>query len=101
MADHGKPGDPGHPDMDYKAHEETYKGFMHFTEVGVVACLAITVALAVGGVKHAWGTVIIGVLVTLVATGIGLAVPKIGWRAPLVPLVFMLGALAFMGGTPH
>lgn len=85
--------------MDYKSHEDTYKGFMHFTEVGTVACLAIVAALAVGGVRHAWMTAIFGTLLTLVTTAIGIAAPKIGWRAPTVPLVLMLLALLVMGGA--
>jgi hypothetical protein len=100
MADHGH-ADAGHPAMDYKAHDETFKGFILFTEVGTVACLAIVAALAVGGVKHAWITCIIGTLMTLAAAGIGIAAPKIGWRAPAVPLVLMLLALVFMAGAPH
>lgn len=98
MADHGNTGDAGHPAMDYKAHEGTFKGFIHFTEVGTVACLAIVAALAVGGVRHAWITVIFGTVLTLITTAIGIAAPKIGWRAPAVPLVLMLLALMFMGG---
>jgi hypothetical protein len=98
MADHGNSGDAGHPAMDYKSHEDTFKGFVHFAEVGTVACLAIVAALAVGGVKHAWLTVIFGTLLTLVTTAVGIAAPKIGWRAPAVPLVLMLLALLFMGG---
>jgi hypothetical protein len=99
MADHGNSGDAGHPAMDYKAHESTFKGFIHFTEVGTVACLAIVAALAVGGVKHAWLTVIFGTVLTLITAAIGIAAPKIGWRAPAIPLVLMLAALAFMGGS--
>lgn len=91
-----------HPDMDYSAHEGTYKGFMHFAEVGAVACLAIVVVLAVGGVRHAWGTAIFGTVFTIIATAIGIAFPKIGWRAPAVPLFVMLGALIFIsGGAAH
>jgi hypothetical protein len=85
--------------MDYKAHESTFKGFIHFAEVGTVACLAIVAALAVGGVRHAWLTVIFGTILTLVTAAIGIAAPKIGWRAPAIPLVLMLAALAFMGGS--
>ncbi|MCX7339055.1 MAG: aa3-type cytochrome c oxidase subunit IV [Hyphomicrobiales bacterium] len=98
MADHGNSSEAGHPDMDYRAHEDTFKGFIHFTEVGTVACLAIVAALAVGGVKHAWMTVIFGTILTLVTAAIGIAAPKIGWRAPAVPLVLMLLALMVMGG---
>jgi Bacterial aa3 type cytochrome c oxidase subunit IV len=86
----------GHPAMDYKSHEDTYKGFMHFTEVAVVAILAIVVALAVGGVKHAWFAASLGTILSLVTCGIGLAAPSIGWRAPLVALVIMLLALVLL-----
>lgn len=91
MADHAHHADV--PAMDYPEHEKTYTGFIHFAEVGTVACIAIVAVLAVGGVKHAWGTSLLGTLLTLVATGVGLASPKISWRAPLVPLVLMLLAL--------
>lgn len=82
--------------MDYSAHENTYKGFITFAEIGTVACLAIVVALAVGGVKHAWGVSIVGTLLTVAATGIGIAAPSIGWRAPAVPFVLLLLALAIL-----
>jgi hypothetical protein len=101
MADHGGSGTKDHPAMDYPAHEDTYKGFLLFTEVGVVATLAIVTALAVGGVKHAWITCIIGTILALVTAGIGIAAPKIGWRAPAVPFVLMLLALLFIPGAPH
>ncbi|CAN7434562.1 aa3-type cytochrome c oxidase subunit IV [Boseaceae bacterium BT-24-1] len=91
MADHGHAADI--PEMDYPEHERTYTGFVHFAEVGTVACLAIVAALAVGGTKHAWGTAIIGTLLTLIGTGVGIAAPSIGWRATLVPFVLMLLAL--------
>ena len=95
MADHGHhAGDI--PQMDYAEHERTYQGFIHFAEVGTVACLAIVAVLAVGGTKHAWGVAIVGTLLTLVATGIGLASKPIGWRAPAVPFVLMLLALVLL-----
>lgn len=95
MASHGHHADDI-PQMDYREHEETYRGFVHFAEVGTVACLAIVAALAVGGTKHAWGIAIIGTLLTLVATGIGIAAKSIGWRATAVPLVLMLLALLLL-----
>jgi hypothetical protein len=95
MADHGHhAGDI--PQMDYAEHERTYQGFIHFAEVGTVACLALVAVLAVGGTKHAWGVAIVGTLLTLVATGIGLASKSIGWRAPAVPFVLMLLALVLL-----
>lgn len=84
------------PQMEYPEHERTYRGFVHFAEVGTVACLAIVAALAVGGVKHAWGTAVVGTLLTLVGTGVGIAAPSLSWKAPAVPLVLMLLALLLM-----
>lgn len=81
------------PQMDYVEHERTYKGFVHFAEVGTVACIAIVAALAVGGSRHAWGTALVGTLLAIAATAIGLASRQIGWRAPLAPLILMLLAL--------
>jgi hypothetical protein len=101
MAQHDHAAEGGHPAMDYKAHEDTYKGFILFAEVGTVAVLAIVAALAVGATKAAWITCIIGTLLALLTAGIGIAAPKIGWRAPAVPLALMLLALVFMGGAAH
>lgn len=84
------------PQMDYVEHEKTYKGFIHFAEVATVACLAIVAVLAVGGTKHAWGVALIGTLLTLVATAVGIASKKIGWQAPAVPLVLMLLSLILL-----
>ena len=99
MADHGHSASDI-PQMDYREHERTYQGFIHFSEVGTAACLAIVAALAVGGTKHAWGIAIIGTLLTLVATGVGIASKSIGWRAPAVPLALMLLALLLVS-APH
>jgi hypothetical protein len=85
--------------MDYRAHEDTFKGFILFSEVGTVAVAAIVTALAVGGVKHAWMTCIFGTVLALITAGIGIAAPKIGWRAPAVPFVLMLLALLLIPGT--
>lgn len=91
MAEHGHHASDI-PQMDYPAHEETYKGFVHFAEVGAVACLAIVLALAVGA-KGAWGFAIFGTLLTLVGTGVGIAARGVGWRGPAVPFVLLLLAL--------
>lgn len=100
MASHGHHADDI-PQMDYREHDRTYHGFIHFAEVGTVACLAIVAALAVGGTKGAWGTAIIGTLLTLVATGIGIASRSIGWKATAVPFVLMLLALVLMPAASH
>jgi hypothetical protein len=94
MAEHGHhPSDI--PQMDYVEHEGTYKGFIHFAEVGTVACLAIVLALAVGG-KGAWGFAIFGTLLTLVGTGVGIASKSLGWKAPAVPFALLLIALVLL-----
>ena len=94
MADHAHSADA--PAMDYAEHERTYTGFVHFAEVGTVAALAIVAALAVGGTKHAWGVALLGTLLTLVGTGVGIASKSIGWRAPLVPFVLLMLALVLL-----
>ncbi|MDX3808663.1 aa3-type cytochrome c oxidase subunit IV [Bosea thiooxidans] len=91
MADHAHHADA--PSMDYPEHERTYAGFVHLAEVGTVVGLAIVAALAVGGVKHAWGTALIGTLLAVIGAGVGIASEKISWRAPIVALVLMLLAL--------
>ena len=58
MADHAHHADV--PSMDYSEHERTYTGFVHIAEVATSVSLAIVAALAVGGVKHAWGTALVG-----------------------------------------
>jgi hypothetical protein len=95
MADHAHDS-ADIPQMDYAEHERTYDGFVHFAEVGTVACLAIVAALAVGGTKHAWGFAIIGAVLTLVGTAVGIASKSIGYKAPAVPLVLMLIALVLL-----
>lgn len=87
--------------MDYAEHERVYKGFVLFSGVVSVAALAIIAAIAVGGLKGAWLTGIFGVILTLIAAGIGVTSGRIGWRAPAVPLVLMLLALALMPGAAH
>ncbi|WNJ91847.1 aa3-type cytochrome c oxidase subunit IV [Bosea sp. 685] len=95
MADHGHHA-TDIPQMDYAEHERTYQGFMHFAEVGTVACLAIVAALAVGGTKHAWGIALIGTLLTLVGTAVGIASKSLAWKAPAVPFVLMMVALVLL-----
>lgn len=92
MAEHVQ----GHSDMDYAEHERTYRTFTAAVEVGVVACLNIVLVIALWGLKgsNAWGA--IGLILTLVTTGIGLLSPKISWRAGAPLLVIMLIALGLM-----
>ena len=50
------------PDMDARSHEATYHGFLRFAEIGTVVVMCHVLALAVGGVRHAWLTAIFGVI---------------------------------------
>ena len=42
------------PGMDAKTHEATYRGFVTFAEIGSAVVICWVLALAVGGIKHAW-----------------------------------------------
>lgn len=77
------PRDSYSPQMDWQAHEASYRGFVRFVEIGgaVVACWVL--ALAVGGVRHAWLSAVFGVVLSGIAGAIGAFSPSIGWRAPI------------------
>jgi hypothetical protein len=83
------------PDMDASAHEATYRNFVQFTAVAVAFVACCVVALAVGGIKHAWLSAIFGVVLAHIAAAIGLFAPSISWRAPAVVLVLLLLMLLF------
>src|SRR3712207_8158729 len=77
------------PDMDARAHEATYNGFIQFAEIATAVVICHVLALAVGGIKHAWLTAIFGVILSLAAGGGGALSPATGGCAPLrggVPL---------------
>jgi hypothetical protein len=52
-------------------------------------------SLAVGGVKHAWLSAILGVVLSTVAGIIGAMAPSIGWRGPAAVAVLLILMLAF------
>jgi hypothetical protein len=81
------------PDMDGPTHEATYTGFIRFAEIGTAVIVCWVLALAVGGVKHAWLTSVFGVLLSFVAGGVGAMAPALGWRAPAAVAVFLILAL--------
>jgi len=83
------------PDMDGETHEKTYDGFVHFTTISSLVVLCWVMALALGGMKDAWLSGIVGVVASMVAGAIGGLFPKVGWRAPgavfgLMLVVFIL-----------
>jgi hypothetical protein len=83
------------PDMDSRAHEATYHGFIQFAEISTAVVICFMLALAVGGIKHGWLTAIFGVVLSLVAGGVGAMAPSIGVRAPAAVGVLLLLALIF------
>jgi type IV secretory pathway TrbD component len=82
------------PDMDGPAHEVMYDDFVHFIAVAAVFVACCVVALAVGGVRHAWLSAIFGIVLAIVATAIGLFSRSMSWRPPAVVLVILLAMLA-------
>ena len=81
------------PDMDSRAHEATYSGFIQFAEISTAVVICFVLALAVGGIKHAWLTAIFGVVLSLAAGGVGAMAPAIGVRAPAAVAILLLLAL--------
>jgi hypothetical protein len=82
------------PDMDGPTHEATYQGFVRFAEIGTAVVLCHVLALAVGGIRHAWLTAIFGVILSLIAGAVGAVAPAIGVRAPAAVGILLLLALA-------
>ncbi len=70
------------PEMDGPSHEATYRGFVTFVEIatGVVICWVLS--LAVGGVREAWVSAIVGVVLGGVAGAIGALAPASAGAPP-------------------
>jgi hypothetical protein len=78
------------PEMDGPTHEATYRGFVRFAEIGTAVVVCWMLALAVGGVKHAWLSAIFGVVLAGAAGAIGAMSPAIGVRAPAAVGILLL-----------
>ena len=83
------------PDMDGPAHERIYHRFLHFVTVGVFFALGCVTGLAVGGLKHAWFSAVIGIIIVHVAAGIGLFAPDLKWKPGAAALALLLMMLLF------
>ncbi len=83
------------PAMDEKTHEQTYRGFVRFVEIGTGVVICWVLALAVGGIREAWLTAIFGVFLSSVAGAAGAFVPAIGWKAPAAVALLLLLYLFF------
>lgn len=78
------------PDMDGRAHESTYDAFTHFTAVGTVFVASIVVALAVGGVRGAWISAVVMIVLAHVAVAIGLFSTALAWRPGAAVMALLL-----------
>ncbi len=83
------------PAMDEETHEQTYRGFVRFVEIGTGVVICWVLALAIGGMREAWLTAVGGVLLSWVAAALGAFVPSIGWKAPAVVAALLIAALVF------
>jgi hypothetical protein len=93
MAAHGTPEYSTATGNDYPVHEATYQGFTFLLLIGICFVINIAIALAVGGVKGAWGTeAAILILATIIAVHGLMAKAKI---PSYVMVVLSLLALAF------
>ena len=81
--------------MDEKTHEQTYRGFVRFVEIASGVVISWVLALAVGGVREAWLTAILGVVLSAAAGAVGAFVPAIGWKAPAAVALLLALVLAF------
>ncbi|HEX8168596.1 MAG TPA: aa3-type cytochrome c oxidase subunit IV [Beijerinckiaceae bacterium] len=85
------------PDMDGEAHERMYARFLHFTTVGVFFALGCVAGLAVGGIRHAWFSAVLGIIVVHIAAAIGLFAPSLKWKPGAAALALMIAMLLFYG----
>ena len=67
------------PDMDGPSHEATYQGFVRFAEIATGVVLCWVLALAIGGIKHAWVSAVFGVILSGIAGASGPCRRR--WRA--------------------
>ncbi len=93
MDAHGTPEYSTAAGNDYAVHEATYKSFTFLVLVGICFVVSISIALAVGGVKGAWGTEAALIILATIVVAHGL---MSGAKTPsYVMVVLSLLALAF------
>ncbi len=81
-----------HPVDDAIAHEQTYRGFLAFAKIASVVVICWVLSLAVGGLKEAWGTALLGVIAASVAGTVAAVRPSTGMKA-LAAVAFALALL--------
>ncbi len=95
MAEDAAPGpvEPGAP-MDYDEHERTYKGFLQFTRLTIIATINVLITLVIfgfGGGGAFWVGMLV-LLLTIVAATIGVF-SKGAWKPSGVVLVLAVLAM--------
>jgi hypothetical protein len=83
------------PDMDGPAHEVTYQRFLHFTTVSVFFALGCVAGLAVGGIRHAWFSAVLGIILVHVAAAMALFAPSLKWKPGAAALALLIAMLLF------
>jgi hypothetical protein len=93
MSDHAAvaKGDLG---LDIAAHEESYAGFVHFTEMISVHILNIVLMLVIWGLEGHGFIALLGFILNLILTALG-GVTGLGWRLP-AGLFVLLGLAAII-----
>lgn len=93
MDAHGTPEYSTATGNDYVAHESTYKNFTLLVTIGICYVISLAIALAVGGVKGAWGTEAALIILATIIMAHGLMT---GSKVPSYVMVVLSGlALAF------
>ncbi len=69
---------------DGEDHIRTYRGFVKFVEISTIVVICWVLSLAIGGIKEAWTTAVIGVIVSALAGAFGAVMPSVGLRAPVI-----------------
>jgi hypothetical protein len=85
---HGQTG--GHPAMDYPEHERTYDAFIRFSVLGTIWVITIVVGLAIGATAHRWGLGSFMIVLSTIATAVGVFVKGLGEKPGLGVLVLSL-----------
>ena len=96
---HGHGTEGGHPDMDYAEHEKTYQGFIRFSVLGIIWCLTIVVGMAIGATGKSWGIGGLMIVLSTVATMVGIFVKSIDHKAATA--VFLLSMVVWAAKALH
>jgi ABC-type branched-subunit amino acid transport system permease subunit len=79
-----------HPDMDAKSHEQSYTGFVEFVIIGTFLAINWVLALAIGGVKQAWGFAVLAVILSILAATLSGFSRSLSWKPSAVAMVLLL-----------